>query len=352
MENTARNLMFDLASGREIYDDEQGRVISKAEANDAVRKVCFEQLGLDSKSTDKQIKRAMKSEKATALFEVIEEIIEQEIEYGFRDNEFFNDFVETRNLADGDRTDFWTDEDIILNVAKVAGDMHDYTIQRLAKGSSYTVPTSRYAVKVGGDIRLFLTGRKDWSELIDAVAKAYTHKIQNELYAEFMNAAKKLPVTDGFVGTGALSKDKKDDFDEIVSNVASVNNVSSVVIMGTKTALKKLNALTDVDWVSDSQKEAVASTGILGSYEGTTLLEIPQRFKDNKLAEKLVDPTVLLIFPVIDYKPVKFIDGGETTLEVTEAGDNSDDMQTYEAQRRMGIATIITRQFGQWDLDA
>lgn len=36
MENTARNLMFDLASGREIYDDEQGRVISKAEANDAV----------------------------------------------------------------------------------------------------------------------------------------------------------------------------------------------------------------------------------------------------------------------------------------------------------------------------
>jgi hypothetical protein len=39
MENTARNLMFDLASGREIYDDEQGRVISKAEANDAVRKV-------------------------------------------------------------------------------------------------------------------------------------------------------------------------------------------------------------------------------------------------------------------------------------------------------------------------
>lgn len=352
MENTAKNLMFDLASGREIYDDEQGRVISKAEANDAVRNVCFEQLGLDAKSTEKQIKRALKSDRATALFEVIEEIIEQEIEYGFRDNEFFNNFVEMRNLADGDRTDFWTDEDIILNVAKVSGDQHSYTIQRLASGSSYTVPTSRYAVKVGGDIRLFLTGRKDWSELIDAVAKAYTHKIQNELYAEFMNAATKLPVTTGFTGTGALSASKKDDFDEIISNVATVNNVCSVVIMGTKTALKKLNALADVDWASDAQKEAIANTGILGSYEGTTLLEIPQRFKDNKLAEKLVDPSILLIFPVIDYKPIKFIDGGETTLEVSEVGDTADDMQTYEAQRRMGIATIITRQFGQWDLDA
>lgn len=154
MENTARNLMFDLASGREIYDDEQGRVISKAEANDAVRKVCFEELGITEKSTEKQMMRALKSDKAVALFEVIEEIIEKEIEYGFRDNEFFNNFVETRNLADGDRTDFWTDTDIILNVAKVSGDQHDYTIQRLAEGSSFTVPTSRYAVKVGGDIQI------------------------------------------------------------------------------------------------------------------------------------------------------------------------------------------------------
>ena len=215
---------------------------------------------------------------------------------------------------------------------------------------------SRYAVKVGGDIRLFLAGRKDWTELIDAVAKAYTKKIQDELYSEFMNAASKLPVTDGFKGTGALGADKKDDFDEIISNVAMANGVSSVVIMGTKTALKKLNALAgngSVDWVASSQKEAIANTGILGSYEGTPLLEIPQRFKDNKLAEKLVDPTILLIFPVIDYKPIKFVDGGSTELELAkELGDTMDDMQQYEAQRRMGVATVITRQFGQWDLDA
>ena len=86
------------------------------------------------------------------------------------------------------------------------------------------------------------------------------------------------------------------------------------------------------------QKEAVANTGILGSYEGTSLLEIPQRFKDNTLANKLVDPTILLVFPVIDYKPVKFIDGGETTLEVTETGANRNSQQTnssnYERRNR------------------
>lgn len=348
MESTVRNLMFDLATGRKIFDDSVNREIGKDEANDKLRSIMFEKLGLNEHSTEKQINRALKSERATEFFEVIEEVIEKEVEYGWKDNEFFNSFVESRNLADGDRSDFWTDEDIILNVAKVSGDHHDYTIQRLASGSSYTVPTSRYAVKVGSDIRLFLTGRKNWSDFIDAVAKAYRKKIQDELYSEFMNAAAKLPVTTGFTGTGALSKDKKDDFDNIISNVAMANDVSSVVIMGTKAALKKLNALCEVDWASDAQKQQISETGILGTYEGTTLLEIPQRFKDNKLAEKLVDSNVLLIFPVIDYKPVKFIDGGETTLEYSQAGDNMDDQQTYEAQRRMGVATIITRQFGQW----
>lgn len=352
MENTARNLMFDLGRGREIYDDEQNRVISNDEANGAVRNICFSELGLSPKSTDKQIKRALKSDRANMLFEVIESVIDAEIEYGFRENEFFNDFVETRNVADGDRVDFFAEDDIILNVARVANGTHDLTIQRLGVGTPYTIPMSNYAVKVGSDIRLFLTGKKDWSTFISAVAKAYIKKIQDELYSEFMNAAKKLPVTNGFKGTGALAADKKDAFDEIISNVAAANNVDSVVIMGTKTALKKLNALTEVDWRSDALKESVNNTGILGTYEGTTLLEIPQRFKDNKYADKLVDSTVLLIFPVIDYKPIKFVDGGETTLEVAEIGGTLDDMQTYEAQRRMGVGTVITRQFGQWDIDA
>lgn len=350
MENTAKNLMFDLAHGREIYDDD--KKISKAEANEVVRDICFAELGLDSKSTDKQIKRALKSDKANALFEVVEDIIDAEIEYGFRDNEFFNEFVETRNVADGDRTDFFVEDDVILNVAKVANGTHDLSIQRLGAGNAFTIPMSNYAVKVGSDIRLFLTGRKDWSDFITAVAKAYTKKIQDTLYAEFMNAAKKLPVSNGFVGTGALTADKKDAFDEIIENVAAANGVDDVVIMGTKTALKKLNVLADVDWRSDVLKESVNKTGILGTYEGTTLIEIPQRFEDAKLAKKLVDPSVLLIFPVIDYKPVKFVDGGETILEVSEAGETMDDMQTYEAQRRMGVGTIITRQFGQWDIDA
>ena len=54
--------------------------------------------------------------------------------------------------------------------------------------------------------------------------------------------------------------------------------------------------------------------------------------------------------PLVDIKPVKFVDGGETVLEVADKGATMDDRQTYEVQRKMGIGTIITQYFGSWDL--
>lgn len=346
METAMKNLMFDLASGREIYDEEQGRVMSKAEANDAIRKVCFEKLGLTKDSTDKQIRRALKSDKAFELFQVIEELVDLQISYGLSQDDFFNAFVETKNIADGDKNEFWVEgEDLILNVAKANGDHHDLSIQRLGEGQNYSVPVSSYAIKVGGDIRLFLTGRKDWSALVDAVARAYMNKIQTELKTEFVNGTNLLPVPSVLKGTGAINKAQ---FDAIIEKVCAANE-SSCIIMGTKTALKNLNALTIVDWSqpASSVKEAVANTGILGNYEGTPLLEIPQKFTDNTLATPIVPVNTLWIMPVVDNKPVKFVDYGETELEKSERGDYMDDMHTYEVHRTMGVATLMTRYFGK-----
>ena len=196
---------------------------------------------------------------------------------------------------------------------------------------------------------MFLTGRFNWNEFTQAVARAFVNAIQEELYAEFMDASNKLPVPAPFTGNGTLNTTSKDAFDEIISNVETVNGTKAV-ILGTKTALKKLNALTKVEWIADSQKESVARTGILGDYEGTTLIEIPQRFAFNKVGEKLVDDRKLLIFPVVDYRPIKMVDYGLKEFEITQVGEYQNDLQTFEAQRKMGVSTIITRYFGVWNL--
>ena len=126
LDTSVKNLMFDLGAGREIYDAEAGRVISKAEASDTIRKACFDFLGLTKDSTNKQIKRALNSERGTQFFTVIEEIIDTQIAHGLSENEFFNTWVESKNMADGDRNEFWADDEIILTVSKVSGDSHDF----------------------------------------------------------------------------------------------------------------------------------------------------------------------------------------------------------------------------------
>lgn len=224
-------------------------------------------------------------------------------------------------------------------------------MQKLGEGEAFSVKTANYAIKVGMDIDVYLLGRKDWSKFVDAVARAYSIQVQNDMFAEVMAAGEKLPTNEQFNKTMELSAANKDTFDELISDVSTANGGVDVVIMGTKTALKKLTALADIDWVSNSQKEQVAELGRLGSYEGTTLIEIPQRFALNDVTRKLIPTDKLLIMPNVDNKFVKFVDVGETEIvEVTEKADRKDDFMTYEVQREMGIATILDKYFGQWTI--
>lgn len=206
-------------------------------------------------------------------------------------------------------------------------------------------------MKVGKDIDLILLGRVDFTELTDKIAEAFASMIQTTCYEEVYNASSKIPNNSQFVKTGALGAETKEKFDTLLEDVATANE-SEVIIMGTKMALKKLNALADVDWRSNSQKEAVASLGHLGTYEVTDLIEIPQRFARNDVTKKLIDNKMLLIFAKNQEQFVKFVDKGET--EITEAGlnkgDLADDFQTYEVQREMGVATILPRYFGVWKI--
>ena len=345
-----KNLMFDLASGKEIYD-EDGRIVSKAEANDKVRSVIFEILELGDNPTKRDRKRALRKHK-DELFEIIEDVIDLQVQTGFTNNDFFMDFVDYRNIAMDDAIEFYIEDKTVLAITKVSGQHHDFVLQRLGEGEYLTIPTYVYGAAVGASIDRYLVGQEDWGKLTSKLAEAFVIEVQNQIYASVMGASASLPAQ--FVGTGALSNVTKDAFDEIIENVQAANN-SGVYIMGTKTALKKIGNLTEVNWRAEIQKEDVANMGRLGSYEGTTLIEIPQRFALNDITTKLVDNTKLLIMPAnADNKFVKMIDQGETEIyEITEKGKQSgriDDIMEMEMTRAFGIGVQLGRYYGVWNL--
>lgn len=342
-----RKLTYDLNHNEELFD-EDGNRISKREAESAVRKFVYAIMGLSENSTKRERNRAMKKH-GVELFEVMEEEIDIKVETGFKESEFFNDFVEKRNIARGDSQEFWTNDKVVLSVTKIAGDHHDFTLQRLGSGESYTVTTSVYGIAVGADIDLYLAGRLDWAKFTDQCASAFVRKIQEDIYAEMMNAGKKLPAQ--FKGNGALSNSVKDKLDEILENVSIANDGAPVVILGTRTGLQQFNKLIEVDWISNDQKDSVARIGRLGYYGPYVLMELPQRFALNDTTKKLLDPKTLYFMPQVEDKFIKFVDVGETEItEITDKAQRMDDTMKYEVQRSMGVATQIGRYFGMWTL--
>lgn len=350
-----KNLMYDLAMGNEIYDAESERVIPKNEAEEKLRTVCQKVFGVTADSSKRELKRAYRDH-GREFFDIIEEVIDVVISNGFKDNEFFENFVDYRNLALGDAYEFYSEEEVILSIAKVGVSHHDYILQRLGKGETFTIPYARYGAAVGADINMYMIGREDWSALTNAIARAFSVKIQQEVYAQLLSVANSIPasIRSGFVGTGVLGPATKDAFDAIIANVETANE-STVVILGAKTALKKLNALSDVNWRAESLKEDVSHSGRIGDYEGTTLMEIPQRFTSKTDLTPLIDNTKLWILPASQTdKFIKVVDVGETEIdEITEKGEEHgrwDDIMKYEVQRSYGISTILGRYFGQWTL--
>lgn len=343
-----KNLMFDL------YKNELEDGITKREAEDKLREVSLKIFGLTKDSSRRERERAYR-DYGRQFFDVIEEVTDWTVTTGLKENEWFNALVNYANLKEGDKNLFVNEhEEVILSVARMGKRHHDTMLQRLPENTTYSVETDLYGAAVGADIDRYLIGQEDWTKLVDAITKAFTVMIQELIFAEILEAPKKLPVQSGFVETGALSTATRKKFNKVLQNVSVANDNADVVIMGTMVALQELEGLIDINWLANSQKEDKAKMGRLGNYGRYTLIEIPQRFARNDVTKDMYKDDVLWVFASGDNKMVDMVDVGETLIEeITDRGtanSNIADLMKYEVQREFGVATRLGRYFGQWTI--
>lgn len=351
-----KNVMTDLAMHREMYDDE-GKIISRQVAEDKLHSFWMSFFELEEKYTPREYNRAMDAHEKE-FFQVIEEVVDEYIAWGIRENEVFNQLVNVRSRALGQDNLFWVPErDIILSVNEVGTSHSDYSLQRLGMGKSYAVPVKRYGAAVGMELNAYMAGQENWAKLIETLAKSFAYKQQIEIYNLVQNAASKLPVTTGFVGTGAFSASTKDAVDEIIGNVSAANDGAQVVAVGTHNALKQFTKLGDVKWASAQAKQDIYDIGRLANYEGTELLAIQQRFADASLTTKIFDDKKILFFAKgVDNKLIDMYTYGETEIneidQKYEQNGRYDHLGKYQMEMSWGMAVRVSRQFGQWTLPA
>ena len=110
------DLLTDVALGRQA--------VSKEEANAKIVEVFQGVLGITKDSKPAEVRRAIRRNQAL-VFDIIEETVQSLLVTGWGNDPFFQKYVDQRNLALGDKNEFYTEDNSVLSVMKVAGNHHD-----------------------------------------------------------------------------------------------------------------------------------------------------------------------------------------------------------------------------------
>lgn len=327
--------------------------ISVKEANEKIVSKFHQLIGVDKHSSKADIRKAIRKNQQL-LFDLIEEVVPNLLRTGWQENPFFNEFVEVRNMDIGDRAMFYTEDETILSVSKVSGNHWDIDKQRLGKGASFTVDTSWYAIAVYSEYERLLTGAEDFSTFIKKLYEAVDKFVNESIYQAMLDASAQLPGgatgAGQWVKTGALGEAEKAVFMQLIEDVQMATGMD-VVIMGTKSALSRLEGIQDIQWVSEDMRVQRNTTGRIGYFEGIRLVEIQQAFRHNDTTQKLVDDKQLFIMPVGDNKFIKVINEGNPEMRQTNDNTANQDMTyDYMYMWKMGVAVMINLLFGVYNI--
>ena len=258
--NAFSKLMLDTANA----NFEEG--IDAKSANEKIVSMFKQIIGCDEKSTKAEIRKAIRKNQQV-LFDLIEEVVPNLLQSGWQDNPFFNEYVETKNIDIGDQNVFYTEDETILSVSKVSGNHWDIDRQRLGKGASFSVATSWYGIAIYSEYERLLTGAEDFATFVTKLYEAVDRFVNESIYQAFCDAAEKLPGgasgAGQWVKTGDLTEVTKDTFITLIEDVKMATGMD-IVIMGTKSALAKLDGMRNIDWVSSEMKNERYTTGRLG----------------------------------------------------------------------------------------
>ena len=275
------------------------------------------------------------------LFEISEEIVNLTISNDFMEIPFIENFVEFKNRALGDKTAWYSEGKSYLSVVSFAGNHWDTNREALDAGEEFTLPKEWVYIHVYDELERFLLGIASLERLTDVIYRSFNKYIKERIYMQFQNIMTALPSE--FTANG--------NSEEAVGNlcdlVQAAGGYSSLTIAGTKAALRKLGAVIPDKYFANSQKEAKASTGSIGDWEGNKLMVIPQVLKQGTF-ELALDNDVIFILGG-DNKPIKLEFIGDTrTQEVRDGRVNNDMTMELQVQTCFGLAMLLPEAMGMF----
>lgn len=318
---------------------------SKAESDKKIAQIFRDTIGVAEGASRSEVRKAMRRNHVVVC-EMIEEIVEDALISGWDDNPFFNQWVEIRNLALGDKNDFVTEDDSDLSVMKVSGNHWDIRRQRFGPSKHFSIDTSWIACSVYAEYERIATGVEDLSKMISKIQKAINNYLAETIYGALMDLGSTLGAQ--WSKTSKLDSTTQDVLTTLVTDVETASSGEAVII-GTKQALAAVYKLVDVNWASDAMKDEKYKTGRYGYLNGTRIIEIPNRFVRNDTTKYLLDTKTIFVMPVGIEPFIKLVYEGDTIVKnVQDNTTNMDMTEEYTCQTKVGVGVVTNTKFGMF----
>ena len=281
--------------------------------------------------------KAVRDGRAVGVFSIIEDIITKTVEEGLTGNEYFNQFVEYKNIALGDTNLFVVEDDTAFSVDEIAPGTQGLRRQRLAGVSTMTVPTKLYGVKIYEELDRILAGHVDFNTMIRKVSEAFDKKLMDEIFSIWLGVtANDIGGSAYFQAVSAGGSYSEDTLLDIIAHVEA-NTGAAATIVGTKKALRVLEPSVD----SQQAWNDMYNNGYYGKFYGTPVVAVNQRHATGTTNFLLPDNIITVIASNAD-KPIKVVFEGDTTIVMGDPMTNPDFSQEYFMSQRWGVNLLTT----------
>lgn len=333
--NEICNLMNDTYAGRvATFANEEAAKY----ADEAIRQAFFEILG------EEKLTYAGWRNHKNEIFTIMEVVLNTNLPLAWEDSRFYDQFVETKNGALGDKNEFIVEDNSVLVASSFAGNHWDTDRKKLPGNESFSLKTEWFYIHFYQDLEKFLKRSASVPDLINKMQKGMLKSINNRICTAFNGAGTYLPAA--FQVTGTYDRTKMSELIQRVEEAAQKN----VVIAGTKVGLAAIAEGIDSKWISDSQKEEMATKGTLVNLTGLGVVgvEIPQVFERGTYNFK-VDNKSIFVLPDNE-KFIKVFFEGDTRAREMGMTDTHDQTIDMQLQTKVGVGCVFSNVFGKYTL--
>jgi hypothetical protein len=277
--------------------------------------------------------RAIRDGKCAGLFTLVEEILSRTVIEDLQDSDFFNSFVEFRDVAEGDRNVFVIEDDDLFTVSEVASGTQGLRRQRIGGRGEVTIRTATRGVRIYEEMNRVLAGRVDFNDMINRVSESFSKQLLDEIFALWSGAtAEDMGGEVYFPVAGVYDEDALLD---VIAHTEAAASGKTATIIGTKKALRNLApAIQGID-----SKHDLYTMGYYGSFYGTPVMAIPQRHKLN--STEFVMPDNVLTIVAGDDRPIKVVREGDPLVVYGNAIDNADLTQEFLYTESYGMGIVL-----------